>query len=399
MPMNIWHVQPVWLLTPKIQSNLIFKKKEMKYTLLVTQRCNLACRYCYIGKQDASMPIEIAAKIIDFIYNFTPENELIEIGFFGGEPFLEYERLQAIIMMIKQHKSFGERVVLRLVSNGILFTCDIAEYLKQQLIGFGISCDGPPDVHDRYRVFFDGRGSSKIVEENLKNALSIFPFMPVNAVYSYDTYSRLPETVEYLVSLGVKNIHLNVNISSSWTEREAEKIQDVYDEIGQKYLDYYLQGEPKYISIIDSKITVLLRNGYKPEERCRMGDGEFAFSTSGNVYPCERLVGSGADTVHCLGNITRGFDAKASCCRKSNNVANPQCRDCSVKDFCMNWCGCTNYFSTRDYNRVGPFICASEKASIRTALDIIQRTRDEGLIFSNHLVGTPLMSIIGEVMS
>ncbi len=30
----------------------------------------------------------------------------------------------------------------------------------------------------------------------------------------------------------------------------------------------------------------------------------------------------------------------------------------------MNWCGCSNAFMTGYYNRVGPFLCASERAAI-----------------------------------
>jgi uncharacterized protein len=36
----------------------------------------------------------------------------------------------------------------------------------------------------------------------------------------------------------------------------------------------------------------------------------------------------------------------------------------------MNWCSCSNYFSSGYYNRVGPFLCASEKTAIRTAFNI-----------------------------
>ena len=38
----------------------------------------------------------------------------------------------------------------------------------------------------------------------------------------------------------------------------------------------------------------------------------------------------------------------------------------------MNWCGCSNFFSTGHYNQAGPFICASEKAAINTALAVFK---------------------------
>jgi uncharacterized protein len=62
----------------------------MKYTLFLTHRCNLACEYCYVSKNSDRMSLETAAKIIDFAFRNTPAAEEIELGFFGGEPLLEF---------------------------------------------------------------------------------------------------------------------------------------------------------------------------------------------------------------------------------------------------------------------------------------------------------------------
>jgi uncharacterized protein len=75
----------------------------MKYTLLVTERCNLACGYCYINKKQAVMPHSVAKKVIDFIYKFTPSHEKIDIGFFGGEPLLEFALVKKITSFIEDH--------------------------------------------------------------------------------------------------------------------------------------------------------------------------------------------------------------------------------------------------------------------------------------------------------
>ncbi|RPI69358.1 MAG: hypothetical protein EHM38_07600 [Geobacteraceae bacterium] len=54
----------------------------------------------------------------------------------------------------------------------------------------------------------------------------------------------------------------------------------------------------------------------------------------------------------------------------------------------MNWCGCSNYFSTGSYGRSGAFLCASEKASIQEAFRIIQELEKKlGPVFVEHLAG------------
>lgn len=366
----------------------------MKCTLAITQRCNLACDYCYIRKNDSVMHLSTAKKIIDIIFENALKDEKIDIGFFGGEPLLEFDLIKKITNLIQDHESFDpNRVIISVTTNGTIFSEDISNFLFENNMVLCISCDGPPIVQDVFRHFSDGSKSSGIVEKNIKQALKTFPLIPINAVYSPENLHFLPNVVDYLSSLGVRNIYLNPNISAQWTKKEADMLPQIYGTIGNKYLDFYRQGKPRYISLVDSKITVILRGGYKPLERCKMGNGELAFAPSGNIYPCERLIGSDNGKAHCLGNIDNGFILEKKCRTISSVAINIECRTCGLREYCMNWCGCTNYFSTGSYNMVPPFICASEKASINVAFKIIQNMGEAEINFSDHLAGKPLMNL------
>jgi uncharacterized protein len=90
-------------------------------------------------------------------------------------------------------------------------------------------------------TFPDGRGSSEIVEANIKLALKDFPLIPVNAVYSPENLHLLPDVVEYLASIGVRNIYLNPNISARWTKKEADTLPEIYGAVARKYIDFYLR--------------------------------------------------------------------------------------------------------------------------------------------------------------
>lgn len=359
----------------------------MKCTLTITQNCNLACSYCYITKKDARMPLATAKKIVDFIFNHCPPDEKIDFGFFGGEPLLEFELIQDITGLIKNHPGYSPGFVsFTITTNGTVLNDRIIKFLLDSGTVFCISCDGPPDIQDLNRRSPDGRGSSGTVEENIRRALSFFPLTPVNAVYSPETVGVLPEIVEYLASLGVQRIFLNPDISSPWTQKEAEILPRVFGQLGTMHLDFHLQGKPRYISLIDNKIAVILRGGYQPLEKCRMGDGELAFAPSGNVYPCERLIGSDDGKRHCLGNIDNHVDLKKRCHHIPTEAVNTECLDCELSGYCMNWCGCTNHAMTGKYNMAPPFICAAEKAAIRVALEVIQGAADNHINLSSHLV-------------
>jgi uncharacterized protein len=160
-------------------------------------------------------------------------------------------------------------------------------------------------------------------------------------------------------------------------------------------MTYFLRNDPHFISLIDGKIAVILKGGYKPNDRCRMGKGEFAFTPEGRIYPCERLVGPGTGRDHCMGHIDEGPEVEAlSCLKAPGEDLNAECIDCGLRDYCMNWCGCSNYFATGYYNRVNAFTCASEKATIETAFDVIQRLHGHfGPAFLNHFVGQPISNV------
>jgi uncharacterized protein len=216
--------------------------------------------------------------------------------------------------------------------------------------------------------------------------------MPVNAVYSPETVQLLPDVVEYLVSLGAERIFLNPDISAHWAQKDADALPRVFDRIGKMYLDYHFAGRPKYISLIDSKIAVILRGGYRPMEKCRMGDHELAFAPSGNVYPCERLIGSDDGDSHCLGNINDRIELTRRCRHIPTEAVNSECLNCGLVGYCMNWCGCTNYAMAGRYDVGAPFLCASERAAISTAMNTLRLANENHINLSHGPNGTDFSS-------
>jgi uncharacterized protein len=214
------------------------------------------------------------------------------------------------------------------------------------------------------------------------------PAVSANAVYHPKTFTHLPDTVAYFRSLGVRQIYINPDYSASWTAADAEALPELIDRIADIYIESYLDDNPVFINVIDFKIAVILRGGYHEKEHCRMGRGEYAFSPEGNIYPCERLVGDGANGDHRIGTIDNGLELDKMLCHMApGGEVNTPCLSCDLRAYCMNWCGCSNFMSSGHYNRVGPFTCASEKANIRAAFKAFEKLEEAlGPTFYNHLV-------------
>jgi uncharacterized protein len=172
-------------------------------------------------------------------------------------------------------------------------------------------------------------------------------------------------------------------------------MRESYAEVSSLYRAYHLSGDPARVNFIDAKIAVILNGGYAPNERCSMGRREFAFGPEGNIYPCERLAGDCLSDAHRMGNLYTGLiELDVGCpsnliCGVERPLDAPTpCQDCSVQNFCMHWCGCSNFFSTGSYDRPGAFLCASEKEALKQAKMIIQDLVEEiGPDFINRLNG------------
>ena len=363
----------------------------MRVTLSLTHRCNLACRYCYGGrasKDDMSKATALA--VVDFIVGGCRPGADLQVQFFGGEPLLCADLVREIVPYLRgQTAHKGIRLALSVTTNGTLLDRPILEFLREQDIDLCVSVDGPAAVHDLNRRFPNGKGSFSVVEPKLCDALATLASVQVNTVYGPDTIGSLPATVRFLAGIGVPAIHLNPDISAVWPVNFDSQIADAFARIAEDYLAWYTEGREISINVIDSKLALFAKGGYSCEDKCCMGDGELAFAPSGNIYPCERLIGEDRNSPFCIGNVHTGLDAPrrqvVSLGRGNNNQS---CRACPWQRYCMNWCGCTNYFMTGRTDLAGSALCAIERAAISAARQVtVSPTFATNQLLARHVAG------------
>jgi uncharacterized protein len=332
------------------------------------------------------MDLAMAEQVLDFIASRALPAEDVDIGFFGGEPLLALPLVLDIVRMARAHRlAEGRELRFQLVSNGTLADGESIRTLATAGVEFGISCDGIPAVQNAHRRYRDGRASAADVEKAITSAMGEFPYVMVNAVYGPDTIRWLPDTVSYLYGLGVRNIFLNADYAAPWRAADLEVMRVSYAAIADLYEKYHVSGDPARISLIDAKIIVLLNGGYAPHERCAMGRREFAFGPEGNIYPCERLAGDCLSSENLIGRLGENKVVISTCHGAEDGTTSP-CSECAASDYCMHWCGCSNYFATGSCNRPGAFLCASEKESLRLAAETFERLSSEiGPSFINRL--------------
>jgi len=356
----------------------------MKISLSVTHNCNLRCNYCYTGEKiHKNMNLKTASEIVDFAFEITPCENQIDFSFFGGEPLLCFYLIKDVIAYVKT-KEFSNPISYNITTNGTIINDEIIDFVNQNNIKLSISIDGPEHIHDKNRVDINNNGTLKTVLQNIKKISNKVNFFQVNAVYGPDTVGELGETFSFLIENEIKNIHLNPNITQNWDESMFSKITDAYENIAEKYMSHYKSNQEVALNLIDSKLILFLKGGYDKEDKCGMGETEFGFAPSGNVYPCERLIGDDTNDEMCMGNIHTGINPLKRCSiGKKRGNSNAECVTCSVQKYCMNWCGCTNYNMTGYSDKVSSMLCYSERAAITAAKKVILELQDNET-FINH---------------
>jgi uncharacterized protein len=138
--------------------------------LLLTNRCNLRCAYCYAsGGEGApqSLTVELARLVIDQVCQNAQEQErtYFELTFHGGgEPLQAWEVLRAAAEYARA-KPLPARIGV--VSNGV-WTLAQRDWLMRNLDEITISFDGTQRTQDAQRPFPNGRGSYRAVMSTLQ---------------------------------------------------------------------------------------------------------------------------------------------------------------------------------------------------------------------------------------
>lgn len=358
----------------------------MKVSLGVTHDCNLRCEYCYAGeKTNKVMDIETAKKIVDFISLISPPTEELNIGFFGGEPLLEIDFINDVIKYIHT-KNLLNPLSFSITTNGTLLNNAAIDFIKEHNINISVSIDGPEDIHDMYRKDKYGKGTFKHVLKNIDKLANSLDYFQVNSVYTPQTVSRIDETVRFLVENDIYNIHLNPDISAQWDKESFENIAIGYKNIADTYIEMFNKGREVAINLLDSKLILFFKGGYEERDKCGMGETEFGFAPSGNVYPCERLIGDDTDINMEMGNVHTGVNLQHSCViGKKEDNDNKECKTCNIKQYCMNWCGCTNYHMTGSSTTTSAMMCHSERHAINSAKYVFKSLQDNEL-FARHML-------------
>lgn len=107
----------------------LLTRRIQKVTLQLTQNCNFRCSYCHYtsntGNQrlhaNRKMPLDMAKDAILFLREHSLDVPEVYIGFYGGEPLLEFDMLEELVLFAEKELA-GKKINYTLTTNAVLLT-------------------------------------------------------------------------------------------------------------------------------------------------------------------------------------------------------------------------------------------------------------------------------------
>jgi uncharacterized protein len=137
--------------------------------------CNLDCKYCFYLEKEKLFPsnekFQMSDEVLDaYIRQYIEQQNSPEVNFAwqGGEPTLLGVNFFRKVVDLQRKYSNGKRIGNALQTNGTLLNDEWCEFLVQNQFLVGLSIDGPPKLHDTYRVDKKGAPTYEKVALGLK---------------------------------------------------------------------------------------------------------------------------------------------------------------------------------------------------------------------------------------
>lgn len=279
----------------------------------VAARCNIACAYCYY-KNSHNNPVygramdEIVLRrvITDVVHMASVNGWSADFTWHSGEPTLAGLGFYRKVVAIQQEIAgpLGVAVDNNIQTNGTLLNEEWAEFATDHDFSFGISLDGPRDLHDYHRIAVNGQGTFDRVMRGIKLLQERDIHFGVIAVITSVSRGRAEEIIDFMVANKIYQFDLSPCGELPGTEGPKYTIApDDYADFMIAAFEHWLAYDDPQLEIRYLKQVLYGLMGAEPG-LCSMSGGFCgAFPTitpAGHVFFCDNYEGS--EDMY-LGNI------------------------------------------------------------------------------------------------
>ena len=364
------NLEIVYFNLPNLQQ--IFTRKEPKRLSIwfhITNQCNLRCKHCFINKTPNKISMAMAQTAFNKIFADAKKNKYnqIKIFFSGGECLLELKKLINLIKLGKRlSKKTNIEIAFSIATNGTLITPKIAKTLALYTIEVAISLDGLQKFNDSQRVFSNGLGTFKYIEQAIKNLKKYH--VPYRAIVTVTTnnVANLPSLTKYFL---INKIPFSINFyrESPYSKKGLTPTNKILINYLKKSYQILYKYVPKYRLIDD----VLDRVNFRVPRlaACAVGDSYIVITHEGKLASCPMIIDRSIGSINDQ-DIVKTMRNKSFIKPRGLTVEKKiPCNHCQWKYVCCGGCPLLAYETKKTYKSSSPY-CEVYKTLIPEVLKI-----------------------------
>lgn len=305
-------------------------------SILLTDDCNLRCKYCYCGEERRKNNINVRF-VKRAISDFVEQGNSLFVRFFGnGEPTLEFEKIKEIY---EYSKTLDGNAIFEIQTNGT-FNKEIVEWIGEHIDIVWISYDGTTQVNDFYRVNKNNEGVSKIVEKNIRYLEGKVKELGIRATIGKENLYKQKEIIDNMERLHIKYLFSDLMFANVENKLYYEKEINPM-EYAEEFIKARKYAEQKGI-YYGSFFTVNFDE--KTNISCRACIPMPHLTVDGYVSCCD--IGYNDEKLRDLiyGKYIEDEDRIIYDEDKIKNIQKrtvdnlQQCKDCEIKYYCAGGC-------------------------------------------------------------
>jgi sulfatase maturation enzyme AslB (radical SAM superfamily) len=313
------------------------------HTILFTEACPLACRYCDLkndtcfGTAEEELTFDrIKESIAKYDKEDNPNLITSRLLFTGGEPFLAWPQIKEII------EQYGSRFQYCFNTSGYLFTEEILEFLSHYDVSFVLSVDGNEALTNYLRPVKSSPyhvGYFKKLKTIIPTLLYYFPKTPFRIIINPRYVNLLYEQWLEADKLGFKFFTFVLDFESrperdlpnkkKWSDKDTQILSEQIDLILRDIIIGFVEGIKKPTIVeIDEAVQYLLNPvEFSPEN-----------------LPCEVFSGRTLNTLYspekhdyCMASYYPNKEDAKEALMEAYNKRNHHClkdEECLAFEYC-----------------------------------------------------------------
>ena len=345
--------------------------------------CNLDCTYCYFlskeklyPQSDFRMPL---ALLEDYTRQYIEAQRVSEITFAwqGGEPTLMgLDYFKQAVAYQQKHRKPGMRIQNALQTNGTLLDAEWCAFFQAHGFLIGLSMDGPPALHDKYRVDKGGApthakvlAAARLLQAHQVEFNILATVHAGNARQPLEVYRYLRDEVGarfmQFIPIVERDNETGYQEGAGVTPRSVTARQ--YGDFLIALFEEWVRRDVGRVFVQIFDVALAAWSGRRPglcifEETC---GSALALEHNGDLFSCDHYV----EPDYYLGNLADVPLADMVGSARQNRFGQdkkdtlPQyCLDCEVRFVCNGGCPKNRFISTPDGAAGLNYLCAGYRA-------------------------------------